>query len=122
MQYSITVPGKPVPKGRPRFYRGRAITPQATRDYEKRIADAWRDKYGDTVLEGKLKMFVYAWSKTAGRADVDNYVKIAGDGLNAVAFPDDRNIWQIEGSKLVATSADTERLLIVLKQVVVLES
>ncbi|MEW8997914.1 MAG: RusA family crossover junction endodeoxyribonuclease [Thermoanaerobacter sp.] len=35
MRYKIVVPGRPVPKGRPRFAKGHAYTPEKTRMYEE---------------------------------------------------------------------------------------
>jgi len=40
--WTIKIPGEPTPKGRPRVYRGRAVTPQKTRMYEARVAAAAR--------------------------------------------------------------------------------
>jgi Holliday junction resolvase RusA-like endonuclease len=89
----LWIPGKPVPKGRPRFYKGHALTPKATHDYEKRIKMAWADKYGFDLIEDKeITIKVEAYSKTAGRCDVDNYLKIALDGLQGAAYENDNKI------------------------------
>jgi Holliday junction resolvase RusA-like endonuclease len=89
----LWIPGKPVPKGRPRFYKGHALTPKATHDYEKRIKMAWADKYGFDFIEDKeITIKVEAHSKTAGRCDVDNYLKIVLDGLQGAAFENDNKI------------------------------
>ena len=89
----LWIPGKPVPKGRPRFYKGHALTPKATHDYEKRIQMAWVDKYGMEFIEDNdITIKVEAHSKTAGRCDVDNYLKIALDGLQGVAFENDNKV------------------------------
>ena len=89
----LWIPGKPVPKGRPRFYKGHALTPKATHDYEKRIKMAWADRYGfDFIEDHEITVKVEAHSKTAGRADVDNYLKIALDGLQGAAFENDNKV------------------------------
>jgi len=89
----LWIPGKPVPKGRPRFYRGRALTPKATHDYEQRIKLEWVQRHGfDFIEDTEIAVHVEARSKTAGRCDVDNYLKIALDGLQGAAFENDNKV------------------------------
>ncbi|WP_276914074.1 RusA family crossover junction endodeoxyribonuclease [Aneurinibacillus aneurinilyticus] len=96
--YRFTVPSRPRPKGRPRFGRnGRAYTPADTLKYEKLIRET-AESAGVTPLESNDIHFavnVYFRNKTHG--DVDNYVKIAQDALNKVAYNDDKQIKHIEG-------------------------
>lgn len=91
MIHGIWISGKPVPKGRPRFSRGGGVyTPKTTTDYEKRIAQAWRDKYGDKMVEERnLTIHVDVYLKRYSTTDVDNLLKIAMDGLQGVAFEND---------------------------------
>jgi Holliday junction resolvase RusA-like endonuclease len=110
--YGIWIPGKPQPKERPRFANGRAYTPQATRDYEKRIAQAWREAYPGVILEGNLTIHVDAQSRTADRADVDNYLKIALDGLQGIAFLNDNKVQTVKGSKLKVDTPELEGMRI----------
>jgi crossover junction endodeoxyribonuclease RusA len=88
---AIWVTGKPVPKGRPRFARnGGVYTPKTTADYEKRIAQAWRDKYGDEQYDTKdLRIHVDVYTSKYSTSDVDNFLKIAMDGLQGVAYEND---------------------------------
>lgn len=54
---------------------------------------AWADRYGFDFIEDKeITVKVEAYSKTAGRADVDNYLKIALDGLQGAAFENDNKV------------------------------
>lgn len=96
--YRFTVPSRPKPKGRPRFGRGgRAYTPADTLKYEKLIRSV-AEEVGVTPLDSNEITFavaVYFRNKTHG--DVDNYVKIAQDALNKVAYNDDKQIKHIEG-------------------------
>lgn len=91
MTYGIWISGKPQPKERPRLARnGGTYTPKPTVDYEKRIAQAWRDKYGDIqVKEHNLLIHVDVYLKRYSTTDVDNLLKIAMDGLQGVAFEND---------------------------------
>lgn len=91
MTYGLWISGKPVPKGRPRFSKfGGVYTPKTTSDYEKRIAQAWREKYGDKQVEPlNLRIHVDVYLKRYTTSDVDNFLKIAMDGLQGVAFEND---------------------------------
>lgn len=104
---SFVVPGKPVPKGRPRFGKGRTYTPAETRDYEAlvraRVIDAKRSfDMGDLeCLEGPVAVsiriyedreppFVVVAVSALGpkksrtwRGDIDNVGKAILDGLQS---------------------------------------
>ena len=117
--YSFSVPGRPVPKARPRVTRWGTYTPSQTRDYEKRVLDAWKEQQLPMLpAETPIRISVKAWiplpmsmsqrrrlalngtPHTGHRADVDNIVKSVCDALNGHAYPDDCAIWRIEGEKL----------------------
>lgn len=90
---SFVVEGPPVPKGRPRVntLTGHAYTPKRTREYEDRIGNAW------IALSPRPPMFVGGIGvevvvhedEKQHAADIDNYLKIALDALNNVAWADD---------------------------------
>lgn len=109
--------GEPVAKGRPRISIGDgkpvAYTPAKTRKYEAALAYAVREAMGNHVKRflGPVSMSVVAslpipqsWSlkkqkeARAGRLypvirpDADNYLKLAADACNGVAFNDDKQI------------------------------
>jgi Holliday junction resolvase RusA-like endonuclease len=112
--WAVAIPGKPVPKGRPRFARGRAYTPKETIDYEKRIAAAWLEKYPTLFIEPDVRIVfhVEAYSKTAGRADVDNYLKIALDGTQGIIFNNDAQVWSAKATKVKVDTPEEEFLRI----------
>ena len=126
MIYHITIDGKPQPKERPKVYNGHGITPTRTRNYEAMIASLWLQKHYPT-LEGAIKVdieFYYpipqTWSKKKKEAaerfdivptvrpDLDNLVKIVLDGLNGIAFEDDKQIALIWSQKLYSRNPRTE--------------
>ena len=102
----------PIPKGRPRFYGGHAVTPEKTRKYEKLIRDSW--EHG--IVEGeyltiamvftmpipqsysKKKRLMLLSSKFnyTSKPDTDNIAKIVLDSLNGLAFKDDAQITRLE--------------------------
>lgn len=113
--------GQPQGKGRPRFTRsGHAFTPQATRDYEKLIAEEYKAAKGDT-LDGYIKVNIKAYYKIpkatskekrgmiergllkpAVKPDIDNVIKAILDGLNGVAYHDDNQVVYVDAEKFYA--------------------
>lgn len=124
---SIIIEGKAQPKERARVIRGHAYTPTKTAQYEQRIARAWAAKYPDQ-LGGDLRVSVIfsmslptSWSgvkkerarlgviNPSVRPDLDNLVKAVLDGLNGVAFLDDKQVIELFARK---EYADEPRTLI----------
>ena len=118
MNYTFEIPGVPVAKGRPRMTRsGHAYTPQKTRDYEAWVRLCWlqtgqpmslqplqvklgfylpipksfRKKQRELALDGILL--------PAKKPDIDNLVKAILDGLNGLAYQDDKQIVALEAAK-----------------------
>lgn len=94
---TFTVPGRPKPKGRPRFTKkGRAYTPQATRDAERHIIDLFElacPLWEPTIEDVRLTLDVHF---QYGRvADLDNIAKLIQDALNGYAYNDDRQIREL---------------------------
>lgn len=108
MTVELIIPYEPFGKQRPRFGGGRTYTPTATRDYEKTVALTYLDghfgKFGGAVRIDILAVHAvpksYSKRKTAetmnrpwqGKPDCDNIAKAILDGLNGVAFEDDRQV------------------------------
>lgn len=106
----IYIPGDPVGKQRPRVANGHAYTPQRTKDYQSKVAWAWKQAKGPKI-EGPVLMRI-VWhhripKRTAKanraamlkseimpttRPDLDNVCKSIMDGLNGVAYDDDSQI------------------------------
>lgn len=83
----FVVPGRPVPKSRPRVGRNGAVyTPRATREYEERAAWAVRAA-GLRPLAGPVavRAVFYVGGRGGG---LDNYVKALLDGLAGAAYGD----------------------------------
>ncbi len=92
---SFRVNGKPVPKGRPRFVRGRAITPPETRVAERRIATIARSS-GVRPRAGHVQVMIEFYVSTGVRGDIDNLAKLVLDALNGVAWVDDRQVVELD--------------------------
>ena len=108
-----TIQIRAVTKGRPRLGRRRkAYTPDKTVQFEKAIAAAWQEQNPDMLpLEGPLYMRVVIGSDHIEidlaeleeghrpkyiTGDGDNYLKSIADGLNGVAYVDDKQVHHFE--------------------------
>jgi Holliday junction resolvase RusA-like endonuclease len=108
----FTIPGNPVGKGRPRATTingmARMYTPKKTASYETLVVMAYTQA-GGVKLEGSLHMHIKAtfemplsWSMKKRKLmdgafcekkiDADNIAKVVCDGLNGVAYHDDRQV------------------------------
>ena len=93
---TVLIPGRPVPKGRPRVGKnGRAHTPERTRAYEAHaraavhfacIAQKWEAPLGDVSVRIVLTF------DTLVHGDVDNHAKAIMDAAQGIAFGDDKRV------------------------------
>ena len=107
---TFNIPLKPKAKGRPRAGRNGMYTDKATREYEDAIRKIYLD-LGLPKLEGSLQLvctfqtdhihvtLVTVKEESKLRGDVDNYVKSLLDGLNGVAYDDDKQIVNLKAFK-----------------------
>jgi Holliday junction resolvase RusA-like endonuclease len=115
-EVSFVVPGNPVPKGRPRFGKGRTYTPQETRDYAEWVQ--WHARVamrGLEPLRGPLTLhFLAVYGIPAGwpikrreaalvkpefkgtRPDMDNIEKAICDACNGIVYGDDGQIAMLD--------------------------
>jgi len=131
MKRTITIPGKPKGKGRPRVTKYGTYTPQATKDAEANIIREYRHRYGDEKLEGAIRVDIvcrfplakkdydkYGQFKPSGieklsrggidiRIDCDNMAKLVLDALNGVAYEDDKQVVSLSVTKFYDNFAET---------------
>lgn len=89
----LTIDTDPIPKGRPRFTRsGHVYTAKRTRDYEKLIGLSYRANGGKAHSGPVSVELVFYVSRMS---DIDNLVKAVLDGLNGVAWVDDRQVCRL---------------------------
>lgn len=97
--YQFTIPGQPIPKGRPRSAPGqRPFTPKATRDYERTVAILAKTA-GVQPLRGRVGIQLRFFRISRIRADWDNLSKCVTDGLNGIAYADDVQIHHVVVTK-----------------------
>lgn len=111
-EHRLTIPVRPKPKGRPRFARGRAYTPKDTVEFERLVAAAWVAS-GGPCFAGPVEVTasftidgievtireLEPETKSPLRGDLDNYLKAVMDGLNGIAFGDDRQVHRLSADK-----------------------
>lgn len=91
--YMLSVPGEPVPKGRPRVYNGHGITPKRTLEAEAFIRRMWISQFPDMQpLTGDIHISIDFYMPDRHVKDWDNLAKLVTDALNGVAYADDRQI------------------------------
>lgn len=123
---TFTLQGTPIAKGRPRFYKGRAITDAKTRAAEKAMLAAWLQAVGNRAPHvGPVDVDVVAtfnpadswpkWRRELAKAglwphlskpDLDNLIKVL-DALNGKAWMDDSQITNVRASKQYGPVAQT---------------
>ena len=125
---SFVIPGKPVPKGRPRSSRQhdasgaefvRTYTPKRTARYEREVRLFARAAFGSTPPLAEavhIDLVVYlpiakSWTKAKQRAaregklypitkpDLDNIEKAVTDGCNGIVYEDDAQIVEVVKAK-----------------------
>lgn len=98
IKYEFTVPGKGVPKQRPRLWRGRAITPAKTLAYEAHVLKCAAPVVHTKLMSPELWIQVDVYVKNKVHGDIDNYIKSVQDGLNGFAYHDDKQIKHVVGN------------------------
>lgn len=96
----FTVWGDPLPKGRPRFGKGRAYTPQKTRDAETAVVNAFElacPLWSPTTE--RLQIEVDFYRRTMRKVDADNCLKLVQDALNHVLYIDDEQLDDIHARR-----------------------
>lgn len=116
---SVTIEGRPIPKGRPRVFRGHAVTPRKTQQAESQLLAMYKfQNYGKAPLTGRVEVHcvfnmpipktwskhkkelaAQGWINCTVRPDLDNLIKLVLDALNGAAYVDDAQIVRIHAFK-----------------------
>lgn len=68
---------------------------------------------GAVPLDGDVAVTIYVFVQSGRHGDIDNYVKAVLDGLNGVAYLDDRQVVQVFATK--AQPATTEGTYVIVR-------
>jgi len=106
MLYKIVVPGRPVPKERPRISKqGKLYTPSKTKNYEALINKTAKLIIPEPLTgHVRIDIKLYTW-RLAG--DLDNYIKSILDGLAGVAYKNDLQVTALSAKRYIS---DIERV------------
>lgn len=123
-EITLTVPGEPVPKGRPRMTKtGAVYTPAKThnaenhiralyyRKYKSEQADPGRPLHLDVVFYiqiPKSRHDIEEGSLCTKHIDTDNLLKLVSDALNRMAYEDDSQVVRMTAEKRWSMTPRTE--------------
>ena len=132
----IFFPFEPVPKGRPRFTRtGHAYTPKTTQDYEKKIAEYYRENCSDfydiaikvklvfnlpipkSITKKNRELIMTGVTKCTVHKDIDNLAKAVLDAVLGIAYEDDKLITKLTVIKKYATDGNVGTEMIIAEDV-----
>lgn len=114
LKFTVDIPFKPVSKARPRLAKDRVYTPSKTKTFEHLVGTITRAKMSENRVKqfkGAVYILVKFVFKTTNKGildcanhttpnDIDNLLKALFDGLNKVAFVDDKQISQVVAYKM----------------------
>jgi Holliday junction resolvase RusA-like endonuclease len=123
MRVEFTIPGEPVGKQRPKasFQQRRIYTPEKTINYETFVKHCYygNHHFVDGCVAVQMKIYMPIPSSTSKKKqqqmldgtirptkkpDIDNIVKSILDGLNGVAYTDDKQVVVITAEKFYGTT------------------
>jgi len=99
--YKIVIPGRPVPKGRPRFNRrtGAVYNPARTKQYEELVGWCAKQVIKEP-LNCELAVYIDVYVKNNVFPDIDNIAKSVLDGMQGVAYENDKQIYFLSIQRL----------------------
>ena len=105
----LTIPGRPVPCVR-MTQKSKWVSPAALRSLAYKDGGAWIGRKSiSQSLSGSVGVTVKFYLYGLRLPDIDNLIKAVFDGLNGVAWADDRQVVRVTAERLAATSRDDER-------------
>ena len=128
MKVRIIIPASPVAKARPRKGKyGNFYTPKDTQQFEnlvKMVASKHFKKPLDCPVELYLKFKIPRPKRLIWKTkpmpekpcdttpDIDNYIKSTTDGLQGIAFYNDKQIWKIVAEKVYHAGNDKPETIV----------
>jgi Holliday junction resolvase RusA-like endonuclease len=100
--FTITVPGEPVSKGRPRVSQGHAYTDPKTVAAEDRLKWLFRATHVVANTVDDLSVIAVFRCGNRQRKDLDNLVKLLLDAANGIVWRDDMQVVEIQATVLRA--------------------
>lgn len=126
MEFTFLVEGRAEGKDRPRFARGHAFTTQKTREFEAAVrwsAKLAMNRHKLETTDRPVRVKVQAFYKVAAsrpksfkrlideklvpydkKPDADNVIKAICDGLNGIAYQDDKQVFSMSCEQIYTNS------------------
>lgn len=120
-EFKLTIPGQPVPQGRPRFSSKpfpHAYDPKTSRDYKKLVSECAKRNKPSELFTGALEVRVDIYKKSLKsfnraqardaqaqilrpitKPDADNYAKGILDALKGIVWSDDGQVVKLTCEK-----------------------
>jgi len=117
----ITIKGRPIPYVR-MTQKGKYVRKNAQRylSYKNIIGYIAKKKIkdpSDKIININVVVYLNGKSTPLGKdGDADNYLKAACDGLNKIAYIDDRQVWEAHVKKIPCKKGE-ERMEIMIKEI-----
>lgn len=108
----FVVLGPPRVKERPRVTSRGTFTPTRTKQYERAVAAVARVWCGTWRTDGVYRVMLDFYGARALRGDTDNYAKAALDGLEGVAFANDRQVSEVVARKHITPREERTEVFI----------
>jgi crossover junction endodeoxyribonuclease RusA len=105
---AFELPIRPAPKGRPRFAKGRTYTDARTVAYENAVGLACRAEMTGPPVSGDVEVWAVFEQRDGRRSDIDNLEKSLLDGMQGVAYVNDRQVTRVW--KDMRVRADVDRV------------
>lgn len=110
MGVKITIPGRPVPAVR-MTQRGKYVKPQAQRylEYKELVSWTGRAVINRPLPKGNQASVTMRFFLCGGQTpDIDNLIKAILDGLNGIAWEDDKQVVEVRAQRGKASNKQFE--------------
>lgn len=112
--FKLIIPGRPVPAAR-MTQKGKFVKPEALRylEYKEKVA-VFAKSCGIHRLQGNIAVECKFFLKGGRMPDVDNLLKTVLDGLNGIAWEDDRQVVKISAERI---EGEPERAEVIMSKI-----
>jgi len=108
VRVELVIPGRPIPLQRSRTGSGRHYLPRRSKAFRELVQTVWmasgRPSLGDAPFAASMRFY-----GARANADLDNLCKAIADGLNGLAFADDRQLVCLSGCHKLPADAGGPR-------------
>lgn len=89
---TLSIPGEPRPKERPRFGKGRVFSSKSQKDDQDRLRGYFAEAFGRWPIGGTVAVACLFYRSSQRHVDIDNLVKQVFDAANGIIWHDDAQV------------------------------